>query len=68
MINTYEEYLKHPAGGILTIEDAMSICKKMCICIKRCKLDDKMVFFNDCLKMAAEYTKIRNDWERMSRE
>ena len=27
-----------------------------------------MDFWNDCLRRAAEYTRIRNDWELMSRE
>ncbi len=68
MINTYESYLKHPAGHILTIEDAMRIYGKMAESISKCKLEDKMDCWNDCLKRAADYTKIRNDWERMSRE
>ena len=68
MINTYEKYLKHPAGHILTIEDAMQIYSKMCTSISRCNMEDKMDFWNDCLKMASEYTKIRNEWELMNRE
>ena len=68
MINTYEEYLKHPAGNILTVEDAMRIYSEMAACIARCRLEDKMEFWDDCLRRAAEYTKIRNDWETMSRE
>ncbi len=68
MINTYESYLKHPAGHILTVEDAMKIYEKMAASIDQCGLEDKMDFWNDCLKKAASYTKIRNDWELMSRE
>ncbi len=68
MINTYEEYLKHPAGHILTIEEALQIYSKMCTSLAQCSMEDKMDFWNDCLKLAAEYTKIRNDWEMMSRE
>lgn len=68
MINTYEEYLKHPAGHILTIEDAMQIYSKMCASIACCSMEDKIDFWNDCLRLASEYTKIRNDWEIMSRE
>ena len=61
MINTYESYLKHPAGHILIVEDAMRIYEKMAASIARCWLEDKMDFWNDCLKKAASYTKIRND-------
>ena len=68
MINTYELYLKHPAGHVLTIEDAIKIYEKMAASIDQCTLEDKMEFWNDCLQKAASYTKIRNDWEVMSRE
>lgn len=68
MINTYESYLKHPAGHILTMEDALRIYEKMAESVSKCQSDDKMDFWNDCLKRASDYTKIRNDWERMSRE
>lgn len=68
MINTYEEYLNSPDGNILTMEEALQIYTRMANCISRCTLEDKMDFWNDCLKKAAEYTIIRNNWERMSRE
>ena len=68
MINTYEEYLKHPSGNILKVEDAMKIYSGMAESIEKCELEDKMDFWNDCLKKACDYTRIRNDWERMSRE
>ena len=68
MINTYEAYLKHPAGNILTVEEALRIYEEMAKSIEQCRLEDKMDFWNDCLKKAAKYTKIRNDWEIMSRE
>ncbi len=38
MINTYENYLRHPTGNILTIEDAANIYSRMCISIMRCQL------------------------------
>ena len=68
MINTYEAYLAHPAGNILTLEDALSIYAKMAESIKKCTLEDKMDFWNNFLKKAADYTYIRNNWELMSRE
>ncbi len=66
MINTYEAYLNHSAGSILTVEEALRIYEKMAAGITLCTLEDKMDFWNDCLKKAAEYTKIRNDWETMT--
>ena len=68
MINTYEDYLDSPAGDILKMEDALQIYTKMANCISRCTLEDKMDFWNDCLKKAADYTFIRNRWEMMSNE
>ncbi len=66
MINTYEDYLKQP--GSLRFEDALKIYNEMTVCISKCKLEDKVDFWNDFLKRAAEYTGIRNRWEFMSRE
>ncbi len=68
MIHTYEKYLKHPTGNSLKIEDALQIYEEMAASFEKCRLEDKMDFWNECLKKAAEYTKIRNDWEFMSRE
>ncbi|MCR4657579.1 MAG: hypothetical protein K5770_15340 [Lachnospiraceae bacterium] len=68
MINTYENYLKSKAGAILKIENALRIYTKMALCVGKCSLEDKMDFWNDCLKKAAEYTDIRNRWEFMSFE
>ena len=68
LINTYEDYLKHKAGEILTIEDAARIYNGMVESIKKCTLEDKMDFWNDCIKSAMEYCYIRNQWEFMNLE
>lgn len=68
MVNTYEAYLNHPSGNVLTLEDAQAIYSKMTDGIQKCQLEDKYEFWNDFLKGAAEYTYIRNKWEFMSRE
>ncbi len=68
MINTYEAYLQHKAGNILTVEDALKIYEKMAESIEKCTVEDKMKFWNDFLGRACSYAKIRNDWELMSRE
>ncbi len=47
MINTYEAYLKHSSGNILTIEDAMRIYDAMAKSIEKCKLEDKLDFWNN---------------------
>jgi hypothetical protein len=67
-MNTYKNYLNHPAGDVLTIEDALDIYERMTASIEACSFADKTEFWNDLLKGAAEYTKVRNDWELMSRE
>ena len=68
MINTYEAYLKHEAGDILTIEDALKIYSALAKSIEQCQADYKMECWDDVLKNACDYTKIRNDWEHMSNE
>ncbi|MBR6308589.1 MAG: hypothetical protein IKR39_08275 [Lachnospiraceae bacterium] len=68
MINTYEAYLKHPKGNILKIEDAMDIYRRLAECISKCKVEDKMDFWNDFLKRAAKYTNVRNEWEHLTLE
>ena len=68
MINTYESYLNNSSGNVLRIEEAQSIYSKMVASIGKCQLEDKLDFWNDFLKKAAEYTYIRNKWEFMSRE
>lgn len=67
-INTYEAYLKDKKGNILTTEDAARIYREMVQSIRACTLDDKMDFWNDCIKSAMEYSHVRNEWEFMSRE
>ncbi len=68
MIKTYSRYLNHPAGAVLKMEDALEIYEEMADSIGKCTLEDKMDFWNDCIEKCANYTKIRNDWETMSRE
>ncbi len=68
MIRTYEAYLNHPAGNTLTIEEAMKIYKEMAESIMKCSLEDKIEFWDDSIKKAAEYAYARNMWEHMSRE
>jgi len=63
MINTYEEYLIKNAS-VLTVEDAMDIYQRMAYSIKACSLEDKMDFWNHTLRLAADYSNIRNMWRR----
>lgn len=68
MINTYEAYLRHPAGNILKIEDAMNIYSEIIRSINDCTVDYKMEIWINFLKNAAHYANIRNRWEWMSIE
>ncbi len=54
MINTYETYLEQPDR--LKLEEAMSIYKQMVECFKKCTFEDKMEYWNEFLKKAADYT------------
>lgn len=67
-MNTYDAYLKHEDGFIITIEECMRIYSKLVESISLCTLDDKNEFWNAFIDRAARYTYIRNQWETMSRE
>ncbi|WP_029201616.1 hypothetical protein [Oribacterium sp. NK2B42] len=67
-INTYEAYLNHEAGNIITIEECMQIYKELVESITLCSLEDKDEFWNEFINRAARYTYIRNQWEIMSTE
>ena len=68
IMNTYEAYLKHEAGNIITIEECMEIYSKLVESISLCKLEDKDEFWKEFIDRAARYTYIRNQWETMSTE
>lgn len=68
MINTYEGYLHNSTGSTLKIEEALQIYEHMAASIEKCQMENKIELWQDCLKIAAEYSKIRNDWEFMTRE
>lgn len=68
MINTYEDYLKHPAGNILTMEDALRIYTALNESIGKCTAEDKMESYDDFVKKAVKYAVYRCQWEYKSRE
>lgn len=67
-MNSYDSYLTLSRGSSLSIEEAAAVLKDLNTCISQVKADDKMDFYNDCLRKAFQYTSIRCDWELMSRE
>ena len=67
-MNSYEAYLRHPAGNVLTMEDALRIYTDLNKSIERCAAEDTMELYNEFLQKALEYTIFRNRWEYMSRE
>ncbi len=68
IMNTYESYLKHEAGNIITIEECMEIYSQLVESISLCTLEDKDEFWNEFIDRAARYTYIRNQWETMNTE
>ena len=68
IMNTYEAYLNHGAGNIITIEECMQIYSKLVESISLCKMEDKEEFWNKFIDRAARYTYIRNQWETMNTE
>ncbi|ETP71662.1 hypothetical protein UYO_2418 [Lachnospiraceae bacterium JC7] len=67
-MNTYEEYLKHKAGNIITIEECMEIYSQMVESFSKCELEDKIDFWNSFIEKSSRYTFIRNQWETMTNE
>ena len=67
-MNSYEGYLKHPAGNVITMEESLTIYTEMMASIEKCTADDKLDFYNDLIRKAAKYTEIRCSWEYMGRE
>lgn len=68
MINTYEGYLNHPAGNILTIDEALKMYTALGESIVKCSAEDKMEFYDDFIRRALKYSAYRCEWEYMSRE
>lgn len=67
-MNTYESYLNHPAGNILTMEDALEIYTALNESILKCPVEDKTEFYDDFIKKALKYASYRSGWEYMGRE
>ena len=67
-MNSYEMYLKHPAGDVLPVEEAMQIYSDIFEGVSRCTIEDKGEFVNDFLAKACKYASMRNQWEFWSAE
>ena len=64
-MNTYEEYLDHKAGNILTMEDALSIYTRMANAIAKCEHEAKTELWDDFIIRSYKYTLVRCKWEFM---
>ena len=64
-MNTYEEYLDHKAGNILTMEDALSIYTRMANAIAKCEHEAKTELWDDFIVRSYKYTLERCKWEFM---
>lgn len=67
-MNTYDSYLEHEAGNILTMEEALEIYESLVQTICLCKSEDKDEFVNEMIEKAAKYTTVRVNWETWDRE
>lgn len=67
-MNTYENYLEHPAGNILTMEDALRIYTALNESVVKCPAEDKEEFYDDFIRKAVKYAAYRCKWEYMGRE
>ncbi len=67
-MNSYEKYLADAGNSALTMEDALEIYNELIASVAVCKVEDKMDFYDEMIKKACAYAKIRNDWEYMTRE
>ena len=64
-MKSYEAYLHHPAGHVLPMEEALGIFTALNESFSACQAEDKMDFYNDFLRQAADYTLVRCRWEFM---
>lgn len=67
-MNTYDSYLKHEAGNILTMEEALEIYENLVQTVHICKSEDKDEFVNEMIEKATKYTNVRANWEVWDRE
>ena len=64
-MKTYEDYLNHEYGNILTVEDAMSIYTRMVNAIAKCEHEAKQELWDDFVQRSIKYTTVRCKWEYM---
>lgn len=67
-MNTYENYLENAGNSALTMENALEIYNEIVSSVTSCKDEDKMEFYDDMIKKACSYAKIRGEWEYMTKE
>lgn len=67
-MNSYEMYLNHPAGDIITMEEALQIYTDIFSGVKECKIEDKDQFVKNFITKACKYANARMLWEDYSTE
>lgn len=67
-MDTYESYLQHPAGNVLTFEEALQIYNDMAAGVSQCCCEYKDEIVQDFLKKAFSYAAIRAEWGLWTKE
>ena len=67
-MDSYNTYLNHSAGDVLTLEEALQIYNDIFEGVEKCCIEDKDEFVEDFLRKSCRYASIRTQWEFWSRE
>lgn len=67
-MDSYDSYLKHEAGNVLPVEEALQIYNEIFQTVSICKCDDLDEFVTSFLHSACAYCAMRDKWEFFSRE
>lgn len=62
-MDTYEVYLKHEAGNVLAVEEALEIYNGLVKSISLCTNEYKEEIVNELIEKSIKYSVVRAKWE-----
>lgn len=67
-MDTYDIYLKHEAGNVLPVEEAIEIYSSLAKSVSLCTNEYKEEIVNELIEKAIKYSVVRAKWETWNRE
>lgn len=67
-MDTYDIYLKHEAGNVLPVEEAIEIYNSLAKSVSLCTNEYKEEILNELIEKAIKYSVVRAKWENWDRE